>query len=43
MMTKKIILALIFIIVLFSCGRKDDPKYNDEKQAMLFKKTYEIY
>jgi len=42
-MTKKIILVLALIIILVSCGRKGDPKFNENKQAMLLHKVYEIY
>tara|TARA_B100000686_G_scaffold324801_1_gene380825 strand:+ start:766 stop:894 length:129 start_codon:yes stop_codon:yes gene_type:complete len=42
-MIKKIILVFVCIIILVSCGRKGDPKYNEDKQTMLLKKVYEIY
>ena len=42
-MTKKIILVLVCIIILVSCGRKGNPKYDKDEQAMLFNKVYEIY
>ena len=29
-MKKKIIISLIFLLFLFSCGKKDDPEYKAE-------------
>ena len=34
-MTKKIILALILCCVVFSCGKKGDPVYEDNKKRSL--------
>lgn len=34
-MIKKLILVSIFGILLFSCGKKEDPKYNTTKNNIL--------
>ena len=34
-MIKKLILISIFSILLFSCGKKADPKYNTFKNSVL--------
>ena len=36
-MTKKLILISIFCILLISCGKKEDPKY--EGKEMVFPKS----
>ena len=36
-MTKKLILISIFCVLLFSCGKKADPKYDGNK--MVFPKS----
>ena len=34
-MIKKIIFLLIFVIILNSCGRKDDPKYKEDSENQV--------
>ena len=34
-MIKKLILISIFSILLFSCGKKNDPEYKTEKNNIL--------
>jgi len=34
-MIKKLILISVFSILLFSCGKKDDPEYNATKNNIL--------
>ena len=38
-MTKKIILIFFCLIVLISCGRKNDPKYEANKQINIIYKV----
>ena len=39
-MTKKIILLFVCLIILISCGRKNDPKYEAKKmQNIIIKKV----
>ncbi len=37
-MTKKIVLLFLCLIILISCGRKNDPKYESHKQIIIIKK-----
>ena len=37
-MTKKIILLFVCLIILISCGRKNDPKYETNKQIIITNK-----
>ena len=34
-MTKKIILLFVCLTILISCGRKNDPKYESNKQIII--------
>ena len=38
-MTKKIILIFICLILLISCGRKNDPKYEAYQQSIIMNKV----
>tara|TARA_B100001996_G_C18615475_1_gene575546 strand:+ start:78 stop:194 length:117 start_codon:yes stop_codon:yes gene_type:complete len=38
-MTKKIILLFVCLIMLVSCGRKNDPKYEANNQFIIIKKV----
>ena len=38
-MIKKIILLFIYLLILFSCGRKADPKYETYKDRNIIKKV----
>ena len=37
-MIKKIILLIICLTILMSCGRKNDPKYEASQQNIIFNK-----
>ena len=37
-MIKKIILLFVCLIILISCGRKNDPKHEANKQIIITKK-----
>ena len=37
-MTKKIILTILCLFILFSCGKKADPKYNVKINNFFIKK-----
>jgi hypothetical protein len=37
-MIKKILLILILLTFVFSCGKKDDPEYKQSKINVLIKK-----
>ena len=39
-MIKKIILALVLCCILISCGKKNDPEYNDPKKKAKIQKVY---
>ena len=34
-MTKKIVLFLLCILLLFSCGRKADPQFKDKNENII--------
>ncbi len=38
-MTKKIILLMMCLIILASCGRKGDPKYQTTKYDIIMQKV----
>ena len=38
-MIKKIILVFICLLILFSCGRKADPKYDTSQLKVIIKKV----
>ena len=35
-MTKKVLLTLILIVFLSSCGKKGDPEYKESKKRIIF-------
>jgi len=39
-MIKKIIIALVFCTLLFSCGKKGDPEYKDPKKKVKIQRVY---
>jgi predicted small lipoprotein YifL len=42
-MIKKIILFIMCLVILTSCGRKGCPKYEDAQDDTLYKQCNEIY
>ena len=42
-MIKKIILIVLCLFFLFSCGKKGDPEYKASKKNILLNRSNEIY